>query len=622
MGLMHSLGFFLKSKPVPTTMRLLHTAGDQARLNVVFIHGLDGDAIETWCFDRKGNCWESWLLAEEPRLNIYTVGYRVRSSNWLGGAMQLSERVINVLAMVQTTLRGDIPILFVCHSYGGLVAKEMLRIGLDIDRAYTDVVRRTAGLAFFGTPHAGSRIANYIAAMESARPSRAVRELRANNAQLFDLSHWFRNRFAELGVRVVILYETMDTYGVRVVDRDSSDPGINGITPIPFDCDHVDLPKPQEEGDLRVALVKRLVRDLVPAEAPVPTSEPQRAEIAAALTPLQKLLVTPNSQIERFIDEMQARLAEDPRDEKVREALLQARAMQREISNPIRLTPPPESHRRWPSRLPMYGIATAATAALALFIALPTWNDLGTPVSIPTATEPHAAPNDPVAPEAGTEIAVVPKPSADTADRIAWVKGYKGGDCFYAAVTSATGRATEIAGFGTHPRPFEQLLSAFETRFDQEPDIQVHLIDPRQCEVTRLLGALRDSPAEAPRLTLDRAAIPHGAQVTGALKTRPGTHTSLLLIDHAGMAYNLNGFAKAAGDRITFSVPMGLNGAEGTAKGATPQILLALTGPRELTAAAFAGTSPASIVVPEILAEIAKQGSSFAATAEYVRLGG
>ena len=180
------------------------------------------------------------------------------------------------------------------------------------------------------------------------------------------------------------------------------------------------------------------------------------------------------------------------------------------------------------------------------------------------------------------------------------MKGYKGGDCFYAAVTSATGRATEIAGFGTRPRPFEQLLSAFETRFDQEPDIQVHLIDPRQCEVTRLLGALRDSPAEAPRLTLDRTAVPHGAQVTGALKTRPGTHTSLLLIDHAGMAYNLNGFAKAAGDRITFSVPMGLNGADGTAKGATPQILLALTGPRELAAAAFAGTSPASIVVPEI----------------------
>ena len=192
---------------------------------------------------------ESWLLAEEPRLNIYTVGYRVRSSNWFGGAMQLSERVINVFATLQTTLRADIPILFVCHSYGGLVAKEMLRVGLDIDRAYTDVVRRTAGLAFFGTPHAGSRIANYISAMETARPSRAVRELRANNARLFDLSHWFKNRFAELGVRIVILYETMDTYGVRVVDRDSSDPGINGITPIPFDSDHVDLPKPQDEGD-------------------------------------------------------------------------------------------------------------------------------------------------------------------------------------------------------------------------------------------------------------------------------------------------------------------------------------------------------------------------------------
>jgi hypothetical protein len=44
-----------------------------------------------------------------------------------------------------------------------------------------------------------------------------------------------------------------------------------------------------------------------------------------------------------------------------------------------------------------------------------------------------------VAPEAGTEIAVVPKPSADTADRIAWVKGYKGGDCFSASVDTFLG---------------------------------------------------------------------------------------------------------------------------------------------------------------------------------------
>ncbi len=612
MGLMHSLGFFLKSKPVPTTMHLLHTAGDQARLNVVFIHGLDGDAIDTWCFDRTGNCWESWLLAEEPRLNIYTVGYRVRSSNWFGGAMQLSERVINVLATLQTTLRADIPILFVCHSYGGLVAKEMLRVGLDIDRAYTDVVRRTAGLAFFGTPHAGSRIANYISAMETARPSRAVRELRANNARLFDLSHWFKNRFAELGVRIVILYETMDTYGVRVVDRDSSDPGINGITPIPFDSDHVDLPKPQDEGDLRVALVKRLVRDLVPAEAPVPPKAPRRVEVAAALTPLQELLVTPNSQIERFIDEMQARLVDDSRDEKVREALWQAKAMQREISNPVRISPPPETPPRSRSHLRMYGIATAATAALALFIALPTLTDFRAPTSAPTATEP--------APEPGTEVAVIPEAPPDAAERIAWVANFKGGDCFYAEVTSASDRATDIAGFGTDPQPFQRLLSAFETRFDQEPDIQLHLIEPAQCEVTRLLDALRASPAEAPHLTLDRTSVPDGSQLTGALDTKPGTHTSLLLIDDTGMTYGLNRYVKQAGDRATFSVPVAL--ADSLARKATPQIVVALAGPSELAAAVLASPSPAAVVIPEILAEIAQKGSDFSATAQYFRLGG
>ena len=49
--------------------------------------------------------------------------------------------------------------------------------------------------------------------------------------------------------------------------------------------------------------------------------------------------------------------------------------------------------------------------------------------------------------------------SIDTvADRISWLRDYRGGDCFYATVTSATDKAIEIEGFGTAVAPFEQML--------------------------------------------------------------------------------------------------------------------------------------------------------------------
>ena len=255
----------------------------------------------------------------------------------------------------------------------------------------------------------------------------------------------------------------------------------------------------------------------------------------------------------------------------------------------------------------------------------------------PAAVEPAPAPlpaEPPKPPPAGSqggEVAMRPAtPSTPpagaidgAADRIAWLKAYRGGDCFYATAISATNSATEIEGFGTNSRPFEELLSAFKTRFDQEPDIDVRPIDATQCEVTRLLGTLGAGTAKAPHLTLDRTAVPDGSPVSGTLETRGGTQASLLLIDHKGMAFDLTKFLRLTGDgKASFSIPIGLGPADRAAGKAVPQIVLALTGPSELAAATLTGPTPASVVLPKILAEIAEKGPDFAATAKYFRLGG
>ncbi|MER8461534.1 protein kinase [Mesorhizobium sp. M1396] len=221
----------------------------------------------------------------------------------------------------------------------------------------------------------------------------------------------------------------------------------------------------------------------------------------------------------------------------------------------------------------------------------------------------------------------VPKPAIppvadDIAQRVSWVRDFSGGDCFYATMTSATDNAAAIEGFGTAVQPFEQMLGDFQAKFHVEPDISVRLIEPSQCEVTNFLRFLGQTAADKPRLVLDRTSVPNGTPISGTLVTRGGLISSVLLIDHKGMAFNLDDRVVAQSDKATFSIPIGLGAADKAAGKAEPQIIMVITGPQDIQAAAFSTPTPASVLLPKILEEIETNGSQFSATAKYFRLGG
>ena len=228
-----------------------------------------------------------------------------------------------------------------------------------------------------------------------------------------------------------------------------------------------------------------------------------------------------------------------------------------------------------------------------------------------------------------TVVLNVPKPQIppaspvdEAARRVSWVRDFSGGDCFYASMTSAAGDAAAIEGFGTAVQPFERMMSDFQARFHVEPDISVRLIDPAQCEVTNFLRFLSRTPADKPQLVLDRTSVANGSPISGTLATRGGLISSVLLIDHKGMAFNLDDRLVVQSDKATFNIPIGLGAADRATGKAVPQIIMVITGPQDIQAAAFSAPTPASVVLPKILEEIETNGSEFSATAKYFRLGG
>jgi serine/threonine protein kinase len=257
------------------------------------------------------------------------------------------------------------------------------------------------------------------------------------------------------------------------------------------------------------------------------------------------------------------------------------------------------------------------------------------------APEPTAQPPEPTAqaPEpsqpnvekpADTAVVLnVPKPETppappvdEVAQRVAWVRDFSGGDCFYATVTSATDTAVAIEGIGTTVPPFQQMLGGFQARFHVEPDVSVRLIEPSQCEVTNFLRFLGASTADKPQLVLDQTSVPNGSPISGTLVTHGGLVSSVLLIDHKGMAFNLDDRVVAESDKATFSIPIGLGAADKAAGKAVPQLIMVITGPEDIQAASFSTPVPAWVLLPRILDEIGTKGSEYSATAKYFRLGG
>jgi len=234
-------------------------ANNDTKQHVIFVHGLDGNSTDTWQSSSLiPEFWPRWINDNSNEISIWTIDYSADKSLWFGGeAMHLTDRGLNLLSLLLTKpqlQQGEI--IFIGHSLGGLVIKQILRNAeseANSNAKANDFIKRARRVAFLATPHSGSPLgsrANFFRIF--ARPSQASYSLILNSPQLRDLNNWYKKWASTQEIEHLVLFETRSSkifwcYKELIVPANSADPGV-AHTAIPVDADHYSICKPQDKS--------------------------------------------------------------------------------------------------------------------------------------------------------------------------------------------------------------------------------------------------------------------------------------------------------------------------------------------------------------------------------------
>ena len=245
------------------------SASDASLIDVVFVHGLTGDAYKTWTSDDEDEFWPKWLQADLQHISVFTLGYPTSLfEKWAKKEMDMFERAANVLELFAGRNLGRRPIVFVAHSLGGILTKLILRKSLESeDEDWRQIYDSTKLVIFLSTPHTGPALASVLDVVPFT--SRQIKLLSNDTGFLHDLNEQYRtfaNNRPDLSTAVY--YEKYATKKIAVVvSREAADPGVSKTVPVALDKDHITICKPDNREDIVYLGIKRHVQKvLVSAE--------------------------------------------------------------------------------------------------------------------------------------------------------------------------------------------------------------------------------------------------------------------------------------------------------------------------------------------------------------------
>ncbi|KAL7269854.1 hypothetical protein RUND412_007460 [Rhizina undulata] len=154
--------------------------GVNPEVDIVAVHGLRGHAYRTWTAlgeENNGKRDVEWLKEllprEVPNARILTYGYDSDPAKLFDKGPASTNMILDHAKSLVTALHyfrrrpkeSKRPIIFICHSLGGIVVKRALiysaGCNLSHNIQYRSIKISTHGIIFMGTPHAGSELAKW-----------------------------------------------------------------------------------------------------------------------------------------------------------------------------------------------------------------------------------------------------------------------------------------------------------------------------------------------------------------------------------------------------------------------------------------------------------------------------
>ncbi|PMD55379.1 uncharacterized protein K444DRAFT_511611, partial [Hyaloscypha bicolor E] len=126
---------------------------------LVFVHGLNGHPERTWTDQDTRFFWPRDIHREIDGIRVVTFGYPAGVEWSLSrNLMGIHDHAVDLLTLLRNerdSTSSTTPLIFVCHSLGGLIVKEAL-ISAQNDENFASIYNCTRALLFFGTPHRGA----------------------------------------------------------------------------------------------------------------------------------------------------------------------------------------------------------------------------------------------------------------------------------------------------------------------------------------------------------------------------------------------------------------------------------------------------------------------------------
>lgn len=121
--------------------------------------------------------------------------------------MKLKNRSSDYLPRLADAGIGDgRPVVWVCHSMGGLIVKGIINQALASNDPKTRRIgENTCGIIFLGTPHKGSSIAKYSQQTALLWPTIEVKDMEENSKELLKLNNEFLDNIAKMKLPVEIV---------------------------------------------------------------------------------------------------------------------------------------------------------------------------------------------------------------------------------------------------------------------------------------------------------------------------------------------------------------------------------------------------------------------------------